>query len=430
MSPAPRLVGAIALVAVVVVVLGPVAGLLVAALVVVGLALDLSALRRSIEVSVTYPERLVRGLRAEMAVTVDLHAASRSSATPHRSLTPRRTAAVVRQPAPVGVVIDPATGKQPLSSTVVASRRGMVRFPPVGVRVEGPWRLLRRTTLHGGEPVVPVIPDLPSARRIAAQVQRSSAVWSDGRGVGALGIGTDFDSVREYVANDDVRRINWSASARTGGPMTNQYREEDDRQVLCVLDCGRLMGAPVGDATRLDVAVDAALALAVVAESVGDRCGLVGFDESVRVDLPARRAGLRHFVDAAASLEVDYVESRYDRVFGALAHRRRSLLVLFTDLFDEAAGRPLVAALPMLVRRHAVLVAGCLDPNVAAAAQAEIHTARDAYAAAVALSMQETQSALAANLERAGAQVITTSPERLSSASVQGYLLLKSRARL
>src|SRR5207244_12967529 len=85
---------------------------------------------------------------------------------------------------------------------------------------------------------------------------------------GPLGLGTEFESVRDYLPDDDVRQINWQATERLGRPMSNQYRVERDRDFVCVVDCGRLMAAPLGSGTRLDAAVDAAVAVAAVAEEL------------------------------------------------------------------------------------------------------------------------------------------------------------------
>src|SRR5260370_6570681 len=106
---------------------------------------------------------------------------------------------------------------------------------------------------------------------------------------GRLGLGTDFESIRDYLPDDDIRQVNWRASARTGRPMSNQYRVEQDRNVICCIDAGRLMAAPVSAApgaavplTRLDAALDAAVAVALVAGEIGDQAGATAFGRGIR----------------------------------------------------------------------------------------------------------------------------------------------------
>src|SRR4029079_2320303 len=104
---------------------------------------------------------------------------------------------------------------------------------------------------------------------------------------GPLGLGTEFESIRDYVPDDDFRQVNWRATARLGRPMSNQYRIERDRDVVCVVDCGRLMAAPFADRTRLDAALDAAVAVAAVADVVGHPCGTNAFvGEALRFPAP------------------------------------------------------------------------------------------------------------------------------------------------
>jgi uncharacterized protein (DUF58 family) len=405
------------LMAVIAAVVSPVlalAGVLVIALISI---IDATKLRGDLDVDVTVPSRLVRGSTYDFVVEP-------------RNIDAARRRCVVRQAMPPGVELSPSEGRGLLRASVRATHRGHVQFPPAAVRLDGPLHFVRRTLLFPNSQGVAVVPDVPAATRLAHAARRRESVGLVGFTRGAIGLGTDFESVREYVEDDDFRRINWSATLRAGHPMTNEYRQDQDRQILCVVDCGRLMGSPVANRTRLDAAVDAALAVAAVADVVGDRCGLVCFDDEIRQNLFPRRSGARAFLTAISDVDVKYVESRYDLVFSELAHRKRSLLVLFTDLFDEAAGAALLEALPVLARRHAVLIASCLDPDLVEIASAEVATARDAYAAVVALGLIDAQTMLTASLRRAGAEILTTEPDRLSEGCVRGYLQMKAKARL
>src|SRR5262249_45689006 len=151
--------------------------------------------------------------------------------------------------------------------------RGRHVLPEPALRLEGPLGLGAWHHRSGGEHAVVVWPDLPSAGRLARAVRAGRFRESGRRARGPLGLGTGLESIRDYLPHDDIRQVNWPATARVGRPMSNQYRVEQDRDVVCVVDAGRLMGAPLGDRTRLDAAIDAAAAVAAVADAVGDRCG-------------------------------------------------------------------------------------------------------------------------------------------------------------
>ena len=146
--------------------------------------------------------------------------------------------------------------------------------------------------------------------------------------------------------------------------MTNQYRIDDNRDLLCLVDAGRLMASPVEGATRLDIALDALAVLAVAAEDAGDRVGTVAFAGDVLRQLEPRRRGAEPVVRALFDLEPIEVESDYDRAFQSVAGRKRSLVALFTDLVDPAAARTLLSVMPVLARRHVVMVVSCRDPDL------------------------------------------------------------------
>ena len=140
--------------------------------------------------------------------------------------------------------------------------------------------------------------------------------------------------------------------------MSNQYRIERDRDVICAVDCGRLMAAPFADRTRLDAALDAAVAVAAVADVLGDRCGAIAFAGTVLRSLPARRAGARDVVTSLFDLEPLAEESDYELAFSRIKGVKRAFVLVLTDLLEETAAQPLVEALPVVARRHAVCVAG------------------------------------------------------------------------
>jgi uncharacterized protein (DUF58 family) len=251
------------------------------------------------------------------------------------------------------------------------------------------------------------------------------------RSRGPLGLGTEFESIRDYLPDDDVRQVNWPATVRLGRPMSNQYRVEQDRDVICVIDCGRLMAAPLhGGASRLDVALDAATAVGLVADELGDRCGTVAFDATIQRRLAPRRRGGEALVRAVFDLQPAPVDSDYELAFRTVASSKRALVIVFTDLIEEIAARSLVLAVPVLARRHEVVVAGVLDPDLDAMLRARPQHELDVYRAAAALDVLAARERAAARVRAAGARVLETAPDALGRACVGAYLSAKARARL
>lgn len=336
---------------------------------------------------------------------------------------------VVRQPQTADLRITPAEDDGGIDGELVALLRGRHRLEPVVVRSTGPLGLGRWVHRRCGSVDVASHADLPAARRIAAAV-RQGTFKDPGMRRGPLGLGTDFESVREYTPDDDLRHVNWMATERTGRPMVNQYREDTERDLWCLVDTGRLLSSPVGDRTRLDAALDALAAVAAVADVVGDRVGAVVFDGEVRRVVRPRRANASTLTRLLDDLQPDLVDSDYEGAFARVGSAKRSLVIVFTDLLDAAAAQPLLAAVPVLVRRHAVMIAGATDPDLHHAVSTGPSSRRDLAVAGVATDLLAERDAVRTRLTGAGAMVIDAPAERLATRCVSAYLRLKATARI
>jgi uncharacterized protein (DUF58 family) len=418
-SPTPRAAAALAAIALLAIVLDPLVAVLLVAALAGALLADALAARSSPAARRRVPGIVARGVPAALAVTLAGGATERG----------RR--ARVRQAATAELEIAPQESDGGLEAQLVARRRGRWILPPAAVRVAGPLGLATWDHRAGEATQVLVYPDLPAARRLARAV-RSGGFRETGRqSRGPLGLGTEFESIREYLPDDDIRQVNWPATARLGRPMSNQYRIEQDRDVICVLDCGRLMAAPLsGGATRLDAAVDAATAVGLVADELGDRCGTVAFDATVHRRLTPRRRGGEALVRALYDLQPAPVDADYELAFRHVASSKRALVIVFTDLIEEVAARSLVLAVPVLARRHEVIVAGVVDPDLDAALRTRPAAELDVYRAAAALDVLAARARAAARVRGAGARVLETAPSDLARACVSAYLSAKARARL
>jgi len=415
LSPTPRAAGLLGLVAVSALVLPfwlVVAGGVALA---VAMAVDFRAVRRRPEVERKLPSALSRGVGVPLAV--DAFASGVGGIR-------------IRQASPPALELSQAESEGALRARLTPLRRGRHRLPPVAVRIEGPLGLASRYLHDGQEAELLVYPDLPAARRLALAVRHGFLRDPGLRARGPLGLGTDFESIRDYQPDDDVRQVNWRATARLGRPMSNQYRVEKDRDVICLIDCGRLMAAALGGRSRLDAALDAAAAVALVADELGDRCGALAFDDRIRRLVAPRRYGaqavIRHIFDVDASSS----DSDYELAFRSVEGAKRALVLVLTDLIEETAARPLVEAVPVLARRHAVTVASAEDPDLNRAVRSLPDEPRDAYRMAVALDVLAARSRATALLRGTGATVVEAPPAELGVTCVRAYLQAKARARL
>jgi uncharacterized protein (DUF58 family) len=413
-SPAPRLAWLLAAVSLSALVLPPGVAVLGGLALVAAAVADLVAIRASPRVARTAPHVMARGVGGPLVLEVEAPGPAR-----------------VRQPVPPDLALVPSEADGRLDASLRPRRRGRHLLPAPAVRVDGRLGLARVTSRSGADAEVLVYPDLPAAHRLVTAVRQGRFRDPGILTRGPLGLGTDFESIRDYLPDDDIRQVNWRASARVGRPMSNQYRVEQDRNVICCVDAGRLMAAPVADdVTRLDAALDAAVAVALVADEVGDQCGALAFADTVKRRVPPRRRGGRAVVEALFDLEPTPVEADYEAAFRRVGGGKRALVLVFTDLLEETAARPLVEAIPVLARRHHVVVASVRDPDLDALVRTPPSQVADVLAAAVVVDALEARERAAAQLRRAGAEVLEAPAHALAAACVAAYLRAKARARL
>ena len=329
-------------------------------------------------------------------------------------------------------LVVPAGERRRVVTTLTPTRRGDRDAVRVTVRSLGPLGLAAR---QGGRAVparVRVLPPFGSRRHLPSRLARMREL--DGRrAIQVRGQGTEFDSLREYVAGDDVRSLDWRASARSAELVVRTWRPERDRHVLVVLDTGRSSAGRVGDAPRLDAALDTALLLAALASRGGDRVDLLALDREVRASVLGATAGdlLPALVTAMAPLEPRLVETDMRLLAASVLARagQRSLVVLVTGLDEAAVTEGLDPVLGSLLRRHTVLLAAVDDPELATMAAGR-GDAEAVYTAAAAETARAARRRTAERLGRRGVEVVDAGPEELPPAVADRYLALKAAGRL
>ncbi|TQF05186.1 DUF58 domain-containing protein [Kitasatospora acidiphila] len=326
----------------------------------------------------------------------------------------------------------PSGERRRVSTALRATRRGDHQSHRVTIRSLGPLGLAGRQGSHQVPWTVRALPPFTSRKHLPSRLARLREL--DGRtSLLTRGQGTEFDSLREYLPGDDVRSIDWRASARRHTVAVRTWRPERDRHILIVLDTGRTSAGRVGDAPRLDAALDAALLLTALATRAGDRVDLLAHDLRQRTAVLGRTASdvLPAFTNAMALLEPELVETDL-RALTAAALRlapRRSLIVLLTGLDTGPAEDGLLPMLPRLTQRHEVVVAAVADPRLDELAAGR-GTVQAVYGAAAAAQTQADRRAVADRLTRLGATVLDASPHTLPPALADTYLALKAAGRL
>lgn len=326
----------------------------------------------------------------------------------------------------------PSGERRLLTTTLRPTRRGDRTPDRVTVRSLGPLGIAARQGRHEVPWRVRGQPPFTSRKFLPEKLDKLRRL--DGAlATRTRGQGTEFDSLREYVVGDDVRSIDWRATARKADVVVRTWRPERDRRLLVVLDTGRTSAARIGDVPRLDLALDAALLLGALASRAGDRVDVLAVDREVRgsVEGAGREELLARMVDTLAVLEPALVETDSRRMVSEVLRRsrRRSLVVLFTALEAAPLREGLLPVLSSLTARHTVVLASVGDNRLdeLAAGRSDVDAV---YAAAAAEKAQGDRRALTAELRRRGVEVIDASPDVFASHVADAYLSLKAAGRL
>jgi len=313
-------------------------------------------------------------------------------------------------------------------------RRGDYAFGDLNLRWRGPLGLIvRQGRVKASEPVK-VYPNLLDVRRYDLLLKRNRLQEMGLRHSRQFGQGTEFERLREYLPDDDFRRIDWNATARRNRPVTVEYQTERSQTVIAVLDTGRMMQSPVADIAKLDYVVNAVLFLGYVASGRGDRVGMMTFADQVTHYL-GPQLGRRQFyrmLERLYAVQSQPVEPDYQQAFVYLAarHRKRALVVIFTDVSGTVGMEALVSQTALLARHSLPLVVTISDPDVYAAARQMPNDSLSVYQRAAAEKMLADRRMALESFHRQGILTLDVPANQLSTAVINRYLELKGRVKL
>lgn len=329
--------------------------------------------------------------------------------------------------------LDLAAGRRTrLRTRLQPTRRGDRLADLVTVRLRGPLGLAGRQASLKAPARLRVLPAFTSRKHLPSRLARLREM--DGRSTVMLrGAGTEFDSLREYVVGDDVRSIDWRSTARRGEVLVRTWRPERDRRVLLLLDTGRLACARLGEETRMDAQLEAALLLSALASHAGDRVDLIALDETVRVRVHGQSGAslMTALADGLAPVEPRLVETSWSLVNQTVdaTVSQRALVVVLTALDPGATDATALRHLAALARQHTVLLASATDPRLGEL-RGERARLDQVYVAAAAEKTVSQQATVRARLHRSGVETVEAGPQALVPALADAYLALKAAGRL
>jgi uncharacterized protein (DUF58 family) len=313
-------------------------------------------------------------------------------------------------------------------------RRGRYEFGRTAVRFRSRLGLVWCQDYVGEPASVKVYPNMRRAREIELKALGAQSFLAVQRRAVRRGEGREFESMRDYVRGDELRHISWTATARRSKLTTRQYQIERDQTVLIAIDAGRLMTGRIEGETKFDTAVHASLALMSACARAGDHAGLVVFGRRIKRSLPPKR-GLEHMdavLEALFDVEPELIEPSYARAFQYIASniKKRSFVVVLTDVIDKESSKQLITSLKLLRPRHLPLVATIGDRDLNLAVSTKPHSIKDVFTQSAAEEIIHQRESALKLVESIGGLALDVTTQTLGPRLLETYLRVKERGLL
>ncbi|MET0393084.1 MAG: DUF58 domain-containing protein, partial [Chitinophagaceae bacterium] len=310
--------------------------------------------------------------------------------------------------------------------------RGEYTFHDINVFVKSPLNLVIRRIQTEQEQLVKVMPSYLAMRQYELMAYSNNLSEAGSRKIRKIGHSLEFEQIKEYVTGDDIRSINWKATARKGGQlMVNNFTDERSQQVYCVIDKGRVMKMPFEGMTLLDYAINATLILSRVALIRQDKAGLITFAENIGHFLPADRKAsqMGGILDTLYNQQTKFLETDFEKLYALVRTRitQRSLIVLFTNFESMSGLQRQLPYIRSIARNHLVLVVFFENTELRELTEARVNDVESLYVKTIAEKFAHEKKQIVKELQQHGIFTILTAPQNLTVSTVNKYLELKAR---
>ncbi|MBZ5521833.1 MAG: DUF58 domain-containing protein [Acidobacteriia bacterium] len=322
-------------------------------------------------------------------------------------------------------------GAASASYTLRPLERGDIKLGAAWIRYRSGARFAERWARADLAQTVRVFPDLEEARRHNIYLVRARQIELEKRLIRQRGTGREFESLREYQPGDEFRTICWTATARRGKHVTKLFQVERSQAVWLVMDAGRLLRTRVGELSKLDLAVNAALSLAQIALYSGDRVGVLvyGRDIQQRVGLGRGLSHMRAVLEALASAREEAAEADHLRAASALLQlqKQRALIIWVTDLADTSMTPEVIESASQILSKHLLLFTVIAQTDLLEFAGRFPQDAKEMFEVVAAQELVQRREKLMGRVRNRGALALEVSPNQLTTSLVNQYLHVKER---
>lgn len=310
-------------------------------------------------------------------------------------------------------------------------KRGEYSFGAMRVFVQSPLGLIVRRFSFSIDTMVPVYPSYLQMRHYELLAIHNRLTRTGIKKIRKIGQNREFELIKDYVSGDDIRTINWKATARRSRLMVNQYQDERSQQVFSLIDKGRLMQMPFQGMSLLDYAINATLVISNIAIRKFDKAGLITFQDTIGATLPAgnRNNQMTLIQEILYHQKTAYRESDFSRLFSHVRTKinQRSLLLLFTNFESVSSLRRQLPYLQSMAQRHLLVVIFFENTEIKSLLESPAHDLRTVYHKAIAEKLNFEKRLVVKELRKYGIHALLTPPDRLTVNTINKYLELKAR---
>lgn len=321
-----------------------------------------------------------------------------------------------------------------LEYNVYPKKRGEYNFGALNIYAKSPIGFIQKRYCFSENAIVPVYPSFLQMRKYELLAISNYLTNSGIKKIRRIGNNAEFDQVKEYVAGDEFRTINWKATARKNKLMTNQYQDEKSQQVYSIIDMGRVMKMPFEQLSLLDYAINSSLVISNIAMIKQDKAGIITFSNKVQSILPADRKAsqLQKILELLYNQKTGYLESNFERLYINIKTKinQRSLLLLYTNFETLSGLHRQIKSLRRIAKDHLLVVIFFENTELKTFIEKPATSTEEVYNKTIAEKFAYEKRLITKELERYGIQSIYTDPKKLSVNTINKYLELKARGMI
>jgi len=321
--------------------------------------------------------------------------------------------------------------KQILNYQLQPTERGEYIFHGINAFIKSPVKLIVRRKTFEAETMVKVLPSYLLMKKYELLAHSSNIAETGSKKIRKIGHSLEFEQIKEYVNGDDIRNINWKATARKAQLMVNNYIDEKSQQVYCVIDKGRVMKMPFDGMTLLNYSINASLILSSVALVKQDRAGLITFTDRINTFLPADRKAkqMSTILDMLYNQQTTFPEADYEKLFALVRLRitQRSLIILFTNFESMSALQRQLPFIKSIAKNHLLLIVFFENTGLKKLTNSSAEDIEQIYMKTIAEKFEYEKRLIVKELQKHGIAAILTAPQNVTINTVNKYLELKAR---